>query len=39
MAAIESGRDSIEGTVPEEVKIVPETYENPDIYIGIYERN
>ena len=38
VAAIESGRDSIEGTVPEEVKIVPETYENPDIYIGIYER-
>ncbi len=24
--------------MPEEVKIVPETYENPDIYIGIYER-
>ena len=38
VAAIERGRDSIEGTVPEEVKIVPETYENPDIYIGIYER-
>ena len=38
VAAIESGRDSIEGTVPEEVKIVSETYENPDIYIGIYER-
>ena len=38
VAAIESGRDSIEGTVPEEVKIVQETYENPDIYIGIYER-
>ena len=37
-AAIESGRDSIEGTVPEEVKIVQETYENPDIYFGIYER-
>lgn len=24
--------------MPEEVKIVSETYENPDIYIGIYER-
>ena len=36
--AVEGGIDSVEGIVPEEVKIVPETYENPDIYIGIYER-
>ena len=36
--AVEGGIDSVEGAVPEEVKIVPETYENPDIYIGIYER-
>ena len=36
--AVEGGRDSVEGMVPEEVEIVPETFENPDIYIGIYER-
>ena len=37
LIAVEGGRDSVEGMVPEEVKIVPEIYENPDIYIGIHE--
>ena len=37
MVAVEGGIDFIEGTVPEEVKIVPETCEDLDIYIGIYE--
>ena len=39
MAAIESGRDSIEGTVPEEVKIVQETYENQISISGYMNEN
>ena len=36
--AVEGGNDSVTGMVPEEVQIVPETYESPDIYIGIHEK-
>lgn len=36
--SIEGGMESVEGNLPEELIIVPEDFENPDIYIGIYVR-
>lgn len=36
--AVEGGINSVTGIVPKEVRIVPETYQNPDIYIGIREK-
>lgn len=36
--AIEGGTKSVEGILPEEIRIVPENEKNPDIYIGIHER-
>ena len=35
--SIEGGIKQVEGVLPEELEIVSETYENPDIYIGIYK--
>lgn len=37
--AVEGGQHSIEGTVPEDIRIVPEDAEDSDIYIGIKQRD
>lgn len=35
--AVEGGMERVEGTIPEEVEVVPETETDIDIYIGIHE--